>query len=134
MSKVDFEHRMGAHCESGTVASLLNHAGLEITEPLVFGIAGGIFFGYINTPFFTFPTFIVRNRPGHIRKNVAKRLGISFSTRKFHNQKAGIEALDSLLEQNIATGAQVDFFYMKYIHQRTLHHGNRQEREELYSE
>jgi len=115
MSKVHFEHRMGAHCESGTVASLLNHAGLEITEPLVFGIAGGIFFGYINTPFFTFPTFIVRNRPGQIRTNVAKRLGISFKTHKFHNHKSGIEALDSLLEQNIATGAQVDFFYMKYI-------------------
>ncbi len=115
MSSIQFKHRMGAHCESGTVASLLNHAGLEITEPLVFGIAGEIFFGYINTPFLTFPTFIVRNRPGHIRINVAKRLGISFKTQKFRNQKAGIEALDSLLEQNIPTGAQVDFFYMKYI-------------------
>ncbi len=115
MNNIPFKHRMGAHCESGTVASLLNHAGLEITEPLVFGIAGGIFFGYIKTPFFTFPTFIVRSRPGHIRTKVAKRLGIPFKTQKFRNQKAGIEALDFLLEQNIPTGVQVDFFYMKYI-------------------
>ena len=115
MSEIPFEHRMGAHCESGTVSTLLNHAGLEITEPLVFGIAGGIFFGYMNTPFFNFPTIILRNRPGQIRTKVAKRLGISFNTQKFRNQEAGNEALDSLLEQNIPTGAQVDFFYMKYI-------------------
>ena len=115
MREIPFKHRMGAHCESGTVSSLLNHAGMEITEPLVFGIAGGIFFGYMNTPFFSFPTIILRNRPGQIRTKVAKRLGIPFNTQKFRNQKAGIEALDTLLEQNIPTGAQVDFFYMKYI-------------------
>jgi hypothetical protein len=115
MSEMPFEHKMGAHCESGTVSSLLNHAGLEITEPMVFGIAGGIFFGYMNTPSFSFPTIILRNRPGQIRIKIAKRLGISFKTQKFRNQDAGIQALDNLLEQNIPTGAQVDFFYMKYI-------------------
>lgn len=115
MSEIPFEHRMGAHCESGTVSSLLNHAGLEITEPMVFGIAGGIFFGYMNTPFFSFPTIILRNRPGQIRVKVAKRLDITFNTQKFRNQEAGIKALDSLLDKKIPTGAQVDFFYMKYI-------------------
>ena len=115
MNEIPFEHRMGAHCESGTVSSLLNHAGLEITEPLAFGIAGGIFFGYMNTPFFSFPTIILRNRPGQIRVKVAKRLGITFNTQKFRNQEAGIKALDSLLNKKIPTGAQVDFFYMKYI-------------------
>ena len=115
MNKIPFEHRMGAHCESGTVSSLLNHAGLEVTEPLAFGIAGGIFFGYMNTPFFSFPTIILRNRPGQIRVKVAKRLGITFHTQKFRTQEAGIKALDSLLDKKIPVGAQVDFFYMKYI-------------------
>jgi len=40
----DFEHRHAGHCESGTVAALLRHRGLDLSEPMVFGIGGGLFF------------------------------------------------------------------------------------------
>ena len=116
MSEVPFQHKMAAHCESGTVTSLLNHAGLDITEPLVFGISSGIFFGYFHRMrSFPFPTFIVRNKPGQMRSNMGKRLGIRFYTETFSNQEEGEERLDQLLEQNIPAGVQVDFFYMDYI-------------------
>lgn len=111
-----FTHKMAAHCESGTITSLLNHAGLEISEPLVFGISSGIFFGYFHKmKSFTFPTFIVRNKPGQMRKNIEKRLGIRFSTYEFENPAKGMAMLDRLLEQNIPTACQVDFFYMDYV-------------------
>lgn len=107
---------MGAHCESGTVTGLLNHAGLEISEPLVFGIASGIFFGYFHKmKSFTFPTFIVRNKPGQMRTNIAKRTGIRFQTRDFKRPEDGMKALDELLLQGIPVGCQVDFFYMDYV-------------------
>ena len=65
----NYGHKMGAHCESGTIASLLSHRGMEISEPLVFGISSGIFFGYFHKmKSFAFPTFIVRNKPGQMRK------------------------------------------------------------------
>jgi hypothetical protein len=112
----NFKHKMGAHCESGTVTGLLNHAGLEISEPLVFGIASGIFFGYFHKmKAFTFPTFIVRNKPGQIRRNIAKRTGVRFETRDFKKPADGMKALDDLLEKGIPVGCQVDFFYMDYL-------------------
>jgi hypothetical protein len=107
---------MAAHCESGAVTSLLNNAGLDITEPLVFGISSGIFFGYFHKmKSFTFPTFIVRNKPGSIRDNLAKRLGIKFHTEQFHIPDEGMKRLDELLEKNIPVAVQVDFFYMDYL-------------------
>jgi hypothetical protein len=116
MNTVPYRHKMAAHCESGTVTSLLNNAGLDITEPLVFGISSGIFFGYFHKmKSFTFPTFIVRNKPGQMRKNVAKRLGIKFHTEKFKNAEKGQQKLDELLEKGIPVAVQVDFFYMDYI-------------------
>jgi hypothetical protein len=116
MSDVPFKHKMAAHCESGTVTSLLNNAGLDITEPLVFGISSGIFFGYFHRmKSFPFPTFIVRNKPGQMRLNLARRLGIRFNTERFDQPEEGEERLDTLLEQNIPVGVQVDFFYMDYI-------------------
>jgi len=115
MSVIPFKHKMAAHCESGTVTALLNHAGLEITEPMVFGIASGIFFGYFHTSKFPFPTFVVRNKPGDMRTNISKKLGVKFKTAKFSNPIEGEKELDRLLELNIPVAVQVDFFYMDYI-------------------
>jgi len=116
MTTIPFDHKMGAHCESGTVTALLNHSGLKLSEPMVFGIASGIFFGYFHKhKSFTFPTFIVRNRPGEIRKNIQKRLGIRFRTFSFRKEQQGIEKLDELLEKGIPTASQVDFYYLDYV-------------------
>ncbi|MEI7499414.1 MAG: BtrH N-terminal domain-containing protein [Bacteroidota bacterium] len=112
----NFNHKMAAHCESGSITSLLNHGGLNITEPLVFGIASGIFFGYFHKmKSFAFPTFIVRNKPGHMRTNIEKRIGVKFKTFDFNDNIKGQQTLDYLLMQNLPTAAQVDFFYMDYV-------------------
>jgi hypothetical protein len=116
MSNTNFKHKMAAHCESGAVTSLLNNAGLEITEPMVFGISSGIFFGYFHKMrSFAFPTFIVRNKPGSIRNNLAKRLGVKFHTEKFRDADKGMKRLDELVEKNLPVAVQVDFFYMDYL-------------------
>jgi hypothetical protein len=115
MKEIVFEHRMAAHCETGTITALLNHGGLDITEPMVFGIASGIFFGYFESSNFSFPTFIVRNKPGSIRKNISKRLGIKFYEQQFKDHIKGERALNELISNGIPTAAQVDFYYMDYM-------------------
>jgi hypothetical protein len=115
MKEIAFEHRMAAHCETGTVTSLLNHGGLEITEPMVFGIASGIFFGYFESSNFSFPTFIVRNKPGSIRKNISKRLGVHFYEQDFRDSLKGEKTLNELISKGIPTATQVDFYYMDYM-------------------
>ena len=106
---------MAAHCETGTVTALLNHSGMQLTEPLVFGIAGGIFFGYLKSADLPFPMFILRSRPGDIRKKISKRLGIKFKEQTFRSPEAGQAALDEALRQGHPTAVQVDFFYMDYM-------------------
>jgi hypothetical protein len=116
MTSKEYKHSMAAHCESGTVTSLLNNAGMKITEPMVFGISSGIFFAYFHKmKSFTFPTFIVRNKPGQMREKVSKRLGIRFYTEKFRSADEGMRKLDELLARNIPVAVQVDFYYMDYI-------------------
>ncbi len=115
MKEQAFVHKMAAHCESGSVAALLNHSGLDISEPLVFGISGGIFFGYFESKKFSFPTFVVRNRPGTIRANLAKRIGVKFMTERFRDPGRGEIALDELLARRVPVACQTDFFYMDYL-------------------
>jgi hypothetical protein len=116
MTTATYKHQMAAHCESGTLTTMLNNGGLAITEPMLFGITSGIFFGYFHKmKAFTFPTFIVRSRPGEMRKITEKRLGVKFATSKFSDPEKGMKELDRLLEQGIPVGNQVDFFYMDYL-------------------
>lgn len=115
MTLIPFEHKMAAHCETGTLANLLHFNGLDLTEPMIFGVANGILFGYFKLPMMIFPAFIVRIRPGEVRKNIEKRFGIKFKTYKYGNQQKAQDDLDNLLAQGIPVAIQVDFFYMDYM-------------------
>ena len=106
---------MAAHCESGTVTALLNHHGLKITEPMVFGIASGIFFAYLKTPVMDFPMFAVRSMPGHIRTKFAERTGVKFRSKKYRSPGKAEKELDELLDKGLPVAVQVDFFYMNYF-------------------
>jgi len=115
MTPIPYQHKMAAHCETGTVSGLLNYNGLPLTEPMVFGIASGIFFGYMKMKSFNFPAFFVRTRPGDIRKKISKRLGIDFYVKSFKKPEEAQRELDQLLEKNIPVVVKVDFFYMNYL-------------------
>ena len=115
MTQIPFRHVMAAHCESGTVAAIVSHHGLKISEPMVFGISGGIFFAYLRTPMMDFPVFAVRSKPGDIRNKFADRTGIKFKTSTYGNPKEAERDLDMLLEKNQPVAVQVDFFYMNYF-------------------
>jgi len=115
MSQIPFRHIMAAHCESGTVTALLNHHGMNITEPMVFGISSGIFFAYLKTPVMDFPMFAVRSTPGQVRKKFAGRTGVRFKTKKFRSPEKAEKELNDLLDRNQPVAVQVDFFYMNYF-------------------
>ena len=115
MQTIDFDHKLAAHCESGMVTSLLNHSGIEISEAMVFGIAGSIFFAYINNPMLPFPTIAVRNQPGKIYKNFSKHSDLQFVKKQYRQPEKAKEDLENLLDKNTPAGVQVDFFYMDYV-------------------
>ncbi len=112
---LQFDHKMAAHCESGTIAALLNHKGLPITEPMVFGITGAFFFAYLDTPEFTFPQFVVRSKPGDMRSRIEKRLGVKLTKKYFSKPEKALAYTDELLNKNIPHAIQADMFYMDYI-------------------
>jgi hypothetical protein len=89
---------------------------MNITEPMVFGISSGIFFAYFHKmKSFVFPTFIVRNKPGQMRKNLENRTGVKFYSKDFKSPEAGQSALDLLISKGIPTAVQVDMFYLDYV-------------------
>jgi hypothetical protein len=115
--KINFEHKQSAHCENGVVSNLLRFYGLELSEPMVFGIGSGLFFSHM--PFLKvdgIPVTSFRPLPGVIFSRISKRLNIKFIRRKFRNspQKA-MQALDQNLEKGIPTGMLVGVYHLSYF-------------------
>lgn len=125
MSNTDFKHYQHAHCESGVTANLLRHEGIDISEPLVFGIGAGIFFGHLpflkvsGTPGTTF-----RIWPGAIFKRVNQRLGISMHSERFSTPQKAEQALDSALSAGRPVGMQSSVYYLPYMPEAFRFHFN----------
>lgn len=124
-TNIDFIHHHSAHCESGSTANLLRHFGLEISEPLAFGIGAGLFFGYF--PFFKIqglPLVTFRSAPGRIIKNNALQLGMDIKSRKFKDPEKAMDALDELLDKGIPAMVQTGVYWLPYFPDALRFHFN----------
>ena len=114
---IPYQHRIASHCESGSVRNLLNHAGIDISEPMVFGIGSGAAFFYL---FFAkgpsgLPMLGLRTPPGTIIGNLGKLTGYRFAARANKRAEDGLDIIHKNLENGVPTAISVDMFYMKYL-------------------
>jgi len=125
MTEPAFEHRQSAHCENGVTANLFRFHGLDINEPLVFGIGSGLFFAHM--PFMKLngiPVTGFRPFPGIIFQRAAKRLGIKMKVKTYRNPQKAMSELDANLEQGIPTGCVVGVFHLTYFPEPYRFHFN----------
>ena len=111
-----FEHRQYAHCESGVVTALLRRQGLDLSEPMVFGIAGGLTFAYL--PFIritNMPVVSYRMFPGAIIKGAAKNLGVRFETRRYSDRGRALAELGDLVDAGQCVGLQTSVYWLPYF-------------------
>lgn len=121
-----FEHQQSAHCESGVIVNLLNFHGLNISEPLAFGIGSGLFFSHI--PFlklYDIPVTSYRILPSWIFDRVAKRLKIEMRNESFGKNHTKAEvALNEMLQKGIPVGMLSSVFYLPYLPKAYRFHFN----------
>jgi hypothetical protein len=125
MSDTTFKHYQHAHCESGVSANLLRHEGINISEPMAFGIGSGIFFGHL--PMLKIsgvPGTTYRLWPGAIVKFVTKQLGITIHSERFSDQDKAMKALDDVLATGKPVGILGSVFYLPYLPEAFRFHFN----------
>ncbi len=120
-----FTHYQHAHCESGVTTNLLRHEGLNISEPLVFGIGAGLFFAHM--PFLKVsgtPGTSFRSMPGAIFKRFNKSLGIEIYTKKFKTPGDAMQMLDKVLATGKPVGMLSSVYYLPYLPEAFRFHFN----------
>ena len=125
MTETTFQHDHFAHCESGVMSLMLRHQGLDISEPMAFGLAAGLMFAYI--PFVKLgglPLIAYRNMPRGIIKGLQKNIGIKMQMHTFSSPEKGTKMLNELLEQGKFVGVQTSVFWLPYFPPEMQFHFN----------
>ncbi len=123
--QIEFQHKQSAHCENGVISNLMNHQGVKVSEPLVFGIGAGLFFVYL--PFLKVnfaPGFSYRPMPGYIFRRFAKQLGIKVIHKRFKSEAEAQKILDQKLKEGIPVGLQVGVYNLTYFPDEYRFHFN----------
>ena len=75
----DFQPFEGEHCETVAMGNLLKHQGLELSEPMLFGIGAGL--GFIYWKMKTMPLPFLGGRTRALARNICEHLGIRMEER-----------------------------------------------------
>jgi hypothetical protein len=122
---VAYEHRQAAHCETGVVANMVRASGVEMSEPMAFGLSAGLLFAYL--PMVKLagqPLIAYRTPPGFIRRGFSKRTGAKWREEKFTDEAAAMRALDEAVAAGEIVGLQTGVYWLPYIPEPMRFHFN----------
>ncbi|MBQ6310344.1 MAG: BtrH N-terminal domain-containing protein [Bacteroidales bacterium] len=124
--ELNIGHRPSAHCENGAISALLRFHGIDLSEPMIFGLASGLFFSHV--PFVDvggMPLTSFRTVPGFLFKRITKLLGIKTETARYFNREKGMRRLDDLLlREKKPVALVVGMYYLPYIPKEYRFHFN----------
>ena len=105
----------GVHCETNTTGCLLKQAGIELSEPMLFGLGEGLGFVYWNMKGMGFPFIGGRLKPGEITRNLAKNLPLEVEFKETSSVKKAWSNVKEAIDNGIAVGLQLDCYHLEYF-------------------
>jgi hypothetical protein len=73
----------GQHCETTATGTLLNQIGIELSEPMLFGLGEGLGFIFWNMKTMDIPFLGGRIKPDALTENIAKNLNLELKVLKY---------------------------------------------------
>ncbi|MEJ3750497.1 BtrH N-terminal domain-containing protein [Actinomycetes bacterium KLBMP 9797] len=112
----------GQHCETTTLGALLRHEGLDLSEPMLFGLGEGLGFVYWDAKNMEFPFLGGRTKPTAITRTVADRLGLTLHIKETVSPGKAWQNVAAALTSGRPVGLQLDSYHLDYFTTR-VHFG-----------
>lgn len=110
-----FNPFVGQHCETVATGSLLRHLGMELSEPMLFGLGEGLGFIYWNMKVMDFPFIGGRIKPDSLTQNIAKNINLEIDTKETSSVKQAWQNVIVSIDNGIPVGLKLDSFYLDYF-------------------
>jgi Domain of unknown function (DUF4872)/Butirosin biosynthesis protein H, N-terminal len=112
----------GEHCETAALGVLLRHQGIELSEPMLFGLGSGLSFVYWDGKNLDFPFLGGRVKPFDLTRNLAGRLRLDLLVRETTSPRKAWENVAGPIDAGRPVGLQLDSYYLDYFGSR-VHFG-----------
>lgn len=105
----------GQHCETTATGTLLRQLGIELSEPMLFGLGEGLGFIFWNMKTMNFPFIGGRIKTDLLTKNIAKNLNLNLKFAETSSSQKAWENVKNLIDSGKVVGLKLDCFYLEYF-------------------
>ena len=109
-----FEPFVGLHCETTATTNLLRHAGLPVSEPMVFGLGEGLSFAVLVFKNAPAPFIAGRSRPEQVTRTLAETLGIELDVRQTRSPARAWRNIADAVDAGRPVAAKLDAHFLDY--------------------
>ncbi|MER6508346.1 BtrH N-terminal domain-containing protein [Nonomuraea sp. NPDC001636] len=109
------EARGMEHCETTALGVLLRHQGLDLSEPMLFGLGSGLSFVYWDAKGMDVPFLGGRVRPFELTRNLAERLGLTLDVAETGSARRAWENVAARIDGGLPVGLQLDSHHLDYF-------------------
>ncbi|WP_310723434.1 BtrH N-terminal domain-containing protein [Streptomyces sp. N2A] len=111
----DIDARGGQHCETTALGVLLRHQGLDLSEPMLFGLGSGLSFLYWDSKNMGFPFLGGRVKPFDLTRTLAAGLGLQLQVRETTSPRKAWENVAAPIDAGRPVGLQLDCYHLDYF-------------------
>lgn len=112
----------GQHCETTALGVLLHHEGIDLSEPMRFGLGEGLGFIYWDSQKMNFPLLGGRSKPMAITQTLVARLGVMLHLEQTTSVRKAWQNVSAALDSGRPVGLQLDSYHLDYFTTR-VHFG-----------
>ncbi|MTI89340.1 MAG: DUF4872 domain-containing protein [Balneolaceae bacterium] len=111
----DFSPFIGQHCETTAIGSLLKQMGIDLSEPMLFGIGEGFGYIYWNMKTMDFPFIGGRVKPDVLTENICRNLDLHLEIKETSSIKKAWKNVTQYLDNGQAVGLKLDCYHLDYF-------------------
>lgn len=114
----NYKYFKGQNCETTAVGNLLKNNGIELSEPMLFGIGEGLGFIYWDSKQMDVPFLGGRCKQDVLAENIVKNLNLHMEVIETTSKKNAWEFVKSKMDERIPVALKLDCYFLEYFTQK----------------
>lgn len=112
---LDIKPFEGQHCETTATGTLLKQIGIELSEPMLFGLGEGLSFIFWNMKTMSHPFIGGRVKPDLLTENIARNLSLELKATESSSSIKAWHGIKEFVDSNKIVGLKLDCYYLDYF-------------------
>ena len=114
----NFKAFRGQHCETTTTGCLLQHIGIELSEPMLFGLGEGLSFLFWKMKFMDIPFIGGRIKTDRITENICRNLNLDLTIKETTSIKKAWKNVQDAIDKEQVVGLKLDCYHLDYFNSK----------------